>query len=116
MRTYGRIRNQDGTRQWVVVETDANGFDDLVWVTTLCQTLLLFLGESPFFADYGIPAANAVVQQIAPDFYVARTQRQFAARFASLVISRDESITPTYRVNVTTHQGVKLNASVQIPT
>lgn len=116
MRTYGRVRNPDGTRSWRVVETDANGFDDLVWVTTLCQTLLLFLGESPFFADYGLPAANAIIQQIAPDFYVARTQRQFAPYFASLMISRDAANPPTYRVNVTTHQGVKLNASVQIPT
>lgn len=116
MRTYGRIRNPDGSRSWVVVETDANGFDDLVWVTTLCQTLLLNLGESPFFADYGLPDANSIVQQIAPDFYVARTQRQFAAYFASLVVSRTASDPPTYAVNVTTHQGVKLNASVQIPT
>lgn len=116
MRTYGRIRNPDGSKSWVVVETDANGFDDMVWVTTLCQTLLLNLGESPFFADHGLPAPNAVVQQIAPDFFVARTQRQFSAYFASLVVSRDASPTPTYKVNVTTHQGVKLNASVQIPT
>lgn len=116
MRTYGRIRNPDGTRQWVVVETDANGFDDMVWVTTLCQTLLLNLGESPFFADYGLPAKNAVVQQIAPDFFMARTQRQFSQYFASLVVSRSASSPPTYLVNITTHQGVKLNASVQIPT
>lgn len=116
MRTYGRIRNPDGSKSWVVITTDANGFDDMVWVTTLCQTLLLFLGESPFFADYGLPAANAVVQQIAPDFYVAKAQRQFSPYFASLVVSRDASNPPTYTVNVTTHQGVKLNASVQIPT
>ena len=115
MRTYGRIRNPDGSRTWVLVETDANGFNDMVYVTTLIQCLLLNLGESPFYASYGIPAKPSIVQQIVPDYYVARTQQQFSVFFASLVVAKQLSNPPTYRINITTHQGVKINASVPIP-
>lgn len=116
MRTYGRIKQQDGTLQWVVVETDPNGSNDMVYVTTLLQTLKLFLGESPFYANFGIPAKTSVLQQVAPDYYVARTQQQFAQYFANLVVSKVGGlVTPTYRVNITTHQGVKLNVSVPVP-
>jgi len=112
VRTYGRIRNQDGSLTWVRVSTDANGFDDYVWLTTLLQSLKLGLGESPFWANYGIPARQSVAQQIAPDYYVARTQQQFASRFANLVVARESSQVPTYKINVTTHQGVKIATSV----
>lgn len=116
MRTYGRVTNPNGTRSWVEVTTDANGFDDMVWATTLAQCLLLNLGESPFYANYGIPAKQSIVQQIAPDYYVAQTQRQFAQYFANLVVAKQNGNPPTYKVNVTTHQGVKLDASIPIPT
>lgn len=116
MRTYGRTQNSDGTwGPWQVVETDAAGRDDIVWVTTLCQTLKLFLNESPFYANYGIPSKTAIVQQVAPDYYVARTQQQFAQYFAALIVAKVPGATPTYNVNVTTHQGVKLNVNVPIP-
>jgi len=115
VRTYGRTTNPDGTKTWVVVMTDAQGYDDLVWVVTLIQAILLNLNESPFYADYGIPAKNSVIQQIAPDFYIARTQQRFAQYFASLIVAREAAIPPTYRINVTTQQGFKLNASIPIP-
>jgi len=115
MRTYGRITNPDGTKSWVEVTTDANGFNDWVWVTTLCQVLLLNLNESPFYANYGIPAKQSVIQQVQPDYYVARTQQQFADKFANLVIAKESSNPPKYRVNVTTHQGIKASVMVQIP-
>jgi hypothetical protein len=114
MRTYGRVPTQTGLK-WQEVTTDANGNNDLVYVTTLCQVLLLNLGESPFYATYGIPAQQSVLQQVFPDYYVALTQQLFAPYFASLLISRTNTRPPTYQVNVTTHQGVKLNASVPIP-
>jgi len=113
MRTYGRVYNLDGTYKWVKVETDANGFDDYVWITTLIQVLLLNLGESPFYANFGIPAKPSVVQQVFPDFYVARVQQQFAQYFASLIINKVSSPTPTYKVNIVTNQGVKV--AVEIP-
>lgn len=108
MRTYGRV-NQVGGKggQWTVVETDANGFNDAVWLTTLIQCLKLNLGESPFYADYGLPAHQAVIQQVFPDYYVALTQKQFAQYFASLIISKQPGRTPTYQANVTTQQGSK---------
>lgn len=107
MRTYGRVAGR-----WVVVETNAEGFDDYVWVTTLCQTLLLNLGESPFYGNYGIPAKPSVVQQVFPDYYVAVTQQQFASHFASLLVSKQQFPEPTYKVDVTTNQGVKMAASI----
>lgn len=103
---------------WIEVDTDVNGANDLIWLTTLCQCLSLNLGEDPFFANYGIPAIPAVQANVPPDFYVARTQRQFSQYFSSLAITRvsgQNSKQATYNVNVTTHQGVKLNASVPIP-
>lgn len=109
MRTYGRIKNEDGTYTWVQVDPDANGFNDPIWITTLAQCLKLSLGESPFYANYGIPAQRSVVQQIFPDFYVSQTQSQFAQYFASLVIAKiPDPRTPTYNVNLVTHQGAKV--------
>jgi hypothetical protein len=104
---------------WVEVSTDANGNNDLVWLVTLCQVLQGSPGESPFYAGYGIPAYQSVLQRVYPDYYVALTQQQFSQYFASLVIARPTTkppANPVYEVNVTTHQGVKLQANVPIPT
>ena len=114
MRTYGRIPVVPGGPpvKWVMVETDANGMNDGVWLTTLIQVLKLNLNESPFYANYGIPAKQSVMQQIAPDFYVYLTQYQFSPYFANLIVSRQPGSTPTYTVNVTTNQGYKLNQQI----
>lgn len=132
MRTYGRIKNPkagkvsgaigsfvigvsaigeataDQDLIWVEVDTDENGYNDAVMVTTLIQCLKLNLGESPFFANYGIPAKTSVMQQVAPDFYVVRTQRQFSQYFASLIIAKADAPEPTYQISVTTQQGSKI--------
>ena len=121
MRTYGRIVPNilfPDVKKWVVVETDNTGSDDAVWLTTLIQTLKLNQGESPFFANYGIPAHNSVIQQLHPDFASFRTQAQYSKYFASLIISARPSVdaqgnplanpnTPIYTVNVVTHSGAK---------
>jgi hypothetical protein len=113
MRTYGRIQNSDGTKTWVVVETDANGFDDNCWVTTLAQCLKLNLGESPFHAGFGIPQMQTIVTQTLPDFYVMQTQSQFAPHFASLTITRVQgSFPPVYQVNAVCHSGALLTPYV----
>jgi hypothetical protein len=115
MRTYGRLVNPDGTKRWVEVTTDAAGFDDGIWLTTLCQVILLNLNESPFFANFGIPAEQSVIQQVQPDFYIARIQQQFAQYFASLIIAKVPGApNPTYRIAVTTNQGSKV--IVDVPT
>ena len=107
MRTYGRVAGV-----WTEVDTDANGNSEYVLITTLIQVLKLNLGESPFYANYGIPAQQSVIQQIFPDFYVNVTQQQFAGFFASLSISKVPSTTPTYNVNLTTTQGTKFQAEI----
>lgn len=113
MRTYGRINNPDGSKSWIVVETAPNGDNSEVYLTTLVQVFKLNLGESPFFANYGIPAKQSVLQQIAPDFYIAATQAQFAPFFAALVIAKTENLPiPTYQVNAVTLQGAILTAQV----
>ena len=120
MRTWGRVPDANGDLQWVEVSTDPQGYNDEVYITTLCQVFLLNLGESPFYANYGLPAEQSVMQQIYPDFNVILTQQYFKQYFASLTVSR--RVTPInsglliYDVSVTTQQGVRLNKSVPIPT
>jgi hypothetical protein len=114
VRTYGRVPQSDGTYQWSVVQTDANGNNDLVWFVTLCQTLLLNLNESPFFATYGIPQQQSVEQQVPPDYYVSKTQQAYAQYFTALNISKVSSNPPTYKVVVVTHSGVAIAGYVNM--
>lgn len=121
--TFGPIGSAvplTGGMVWQLVQTDpATGLNDLVYLTTLAQCLLLNLNESPFNSTSGIPAQQAVLQQIYPDFYVAQTQQQFAPYFASLQITHQPASannpTLTYQVAAMTHQGLILNRSVPVP-
>lgn len=112
MRVYGRVPDDlsrpNGPKHWVVVETTANGLNDGVYITSMAQTLKLNLNESPFWANFGIPAHESVMQQIWPDFYITFTQQWYSQFFASLIITpvRDEP-EPHYRASVVTHQGFK---------
>ena len=117
MRTWGRINQVDGRGgTWVKVTTDATGYNDAVYLTTLVQVLKLNLGEDPFFGNYGLPAQQAVLQQIQPDFYVARTQAQFAGFFAALLLAKQpqqpNQPTPRYTINVTTRNGSTLRGPI----
>lgn len=126
IRTFGRIYalNADGSRQkpqpagypqWTEVTTDSNGFNDAVMITTLAQVLQLNLNESPKYANYGLPDQQAVISQVQPDFYAARTQQLFAQYFASLIIAKVPNVDePTYNVAVLTNQGSRV--IVQVPT
>jgi hypothetical protein len=122
MRVYGRIllgkdpETGVDIKQWVEVDTDPGGSNDHVYLTALAQALLLNYGESPFYADWGIPAVQSVLSQIIPDVYVTYTQQRFAGCFASLFIVRLDVPTPSYNIGVRTHQGVVLNRQVPIPT
>ena len=112
MRTYGRIPFQGGL-QWVEVNSDQTGSDDYVWITTVIQNCKLILGESPFFANYGIPSEQAVMQQLFPDFYVTQIQQRYSQYFASLVISRvPDTVNPTYLVNIITKNGAQVQVSI----
>lgn len=114
MRTYGRVGQVDGQGgTWTEVDTAANGDNSELYLTTLCQTLKLNLGESPFYANYGIPAQQSVVTQVFPDYYATVTQTQFAGYFASLVINRIQgSNPPTYTVNAVCFSGAVFSAKV----
>lgn len=117
MRTYGRLPPDDaGYRRWVEISTqEETGSSDYVWVTTICQCLLLILGESPFYAQHGIPSEQAIIQQVFPDFYVFQTQRQFAAQFSSLIITKiPDTRNPTYRVNIVTNFGTRFEVEIAI--
>ena len=103
-RVYGRLNGA-----WVVVTTDANGYDDNVNLTWLWQCLKLSQGESPFWADWGIPAQRSIMQQIFPDYYVNLMQQRFAQYFAALQILKVPSTTPTYSITAITQQGAKLS-------
>ncbi len=115
LRTWGRTYDLYGVPTWVKVTTDANGYDDDVWLTTLVQNLKLNLGESPLYANNGIPAQRSVVTQILPDYYVAQVQQYFAQYFASLSIARIQTTpNPVYQVNVVTLQGAKVSTPVAV--
>jgi hypothetical protein len=117
MRTYGRVTNADGSQSWVEASTDPNtGDNSLVYLVTLIQCLKLNLGESPFWANYGIPAQQSVLQQVFPDYYVILTQQNFSGYFASLQIAKLSGPEPAYRISVTTNQGVNLSEDVPIPS
>lgn len=110
MRTWGRINGV-----WVAVTTDANGNNDAVYLTTLIQVLKLSPGESPFYANYGIPGQAAVLQQLFPDFYTNLTQQQFSPYFASIAITREKATapnqSPTYKVQIVTNTGALISGS-----
>jgi hypothetical protein len=115
MRTYGRIEDPSGVKVWVQVDPDPKGFLDAIYLTALCQVFKLNLGESPFFADWGLPALQSVMQQIAPDYYVALTQQRFAPYFLYLGVSRLPTFQPTYNVSVMFQNGAQAQIEL-IPT
>ena len=101
--------------RWVTVATEGLPTDDYLWITTLIQNLKLVIGESPFFANYGLPSEQAVIQQIAPDYHVSLTQQRFSQYFASLIIVRLPNTTnPTYRVNVLTRAGTVYQQEIPV--
>ena len=113
MRTWGRVNQVNGLGgTWTKVETDANGYNDAVYLTTLAQVLKLNLGEDPFFANFGIPAEVSVLTQVQPDFYANRTQTQFQGFFAALTLSKaaqkPNQPRPTYNINATANPGAIL--------
>lgn len=117
MRVWGRIPNPDAPPQflWVAVTTDANGYNDACFVTALIQCLLLNWQESPFWANYGIPAQQSVAQQVPPDLFITRIQQFFAPNFASLIVAKTAAFPPTYQINIITHQGSVIAHNIPIP-
>jgi hypothetical protein len=113
-RIWGRVYASDGSYTWTAVTPSSNGSLDYVYITNLVQVLKLSLGESPFFANWGIPAQRAIIQQIFPDYYVYIVQQQFAQYFASLTISKITDPSPMYRVNIVTNAGTPVNVDIPV--
>lgn len=106
-----------GVRWWVEVDPDASGFNDSIYLTTLCQVLQLNLGESPFYADWGLPAYQSVQQQYQPDFWVNLTQQRFSPYFMFLGINKvpmQNPDTPVYNVTVGFQNGA-MDSTTIIP-
>lgn len=103
-----------GDYEWVEVSTDANGYNDAVWLTTLSQVLKLGLNESPVFGNYGIPAQQSVVTQVVPDYYVTLTQQLFSPYFIALQLTKIPSENPTYDINATANPGAILMSPVPV--
>jgi hypothetical protein len=100
---------------WTAVTTDSNTGDNTnVYFLNLIQVLLLNLNESPFYANYGIPAQISVIQQIHPDIFVQLTVQQFARYFASLAVITIPDIKPHYRINALALNGAVLSRDVVI--
>lgn len=115
MRTYGRITKSDGSTSWIEIDESPAGNFEYGYLTTLIQCLKLNLGESPFFANYGIPAQRSVVTQIYPDFYVTQTQQQFSPYFASLLVSKQQmALDPTYDISVVLTNGTTIQETVAV--
>jgi hypothetical protein len=116
MRAWGRPLNADGTYgPWTAVTTQANGLNDAFYVTALAQYLRLNMGESPLYANAGIPQFQVIATQTPPDFYMYRAQQQYAQYFASLTItSVPGAVPPQYNVRAVTHSGAIV--SQNIPT
>ena len=57
--------------------------------------------EMPFFANYGVEAQDSVMSRTMPDYWMIRTQEQFAKNFKSLSIVRDPAVEFGYVVAVT---------------
>ena len=121
MRVYGRTTDELGNKTWVVIQTDSAGNNEYVYATALVQVLKLNLGESPFYGNYGIPAKQSIIQQIAPDYYVAFTQQQYAKYFASLIIYKLPNTfppLPTYNASVLLTNGTRFQVAIdneQVP-
>ncbi len=108
MRVWGR----DSNGQWVEVATAPNGDNSAVYLVALIQALRLQPGESPFYANVGIPSQQSVLSQLFPDYYVNQIQQQYSQYFSSLLISRTANNPPTYRVDITTFTGATISRTV----
>jgi hypothetical protein len=120
MRIYARVPADplspiDTPKKWVVVTTDARGYNDAVYITAMAQTCKLNLGESPFWANFGIPAKQSVISQIMPDLYVVLIQQFYQKFFSSLLLAKIPSadgVTPQYKLSATSKSGFQFNATI----
>ena len=118
MRAYGRHTDIHGNKTWVTVQTDANGDSSYVYVTSLCQCILLNFNESPFWANFGIPAKNSILQQQAPDYFIGNIVNYYSQFFASLLVVKQPTTpgnpTPIYNISAVFKSGVTYQTTIGI--
>ena len=110
-RVWGRVHNPDGTRTWEAYET-SDGSDDMPNFIWLQNVLLLWLNESPFYADWGVPVHRTLATQFFPDYYLALTQQRFSQYFSSCIITRLTQDAPEYQVSIVTKTGIPVNQTL----
>lgn len=113
MITFGR----DSAGNWYEVNTDANGFDDDVWLTTMAQVVASQLNESPFFPNYGLPSIESVTSRTHPDYWVSKVKSQFSKYFTAISIVKTVDITtntPTYNIDVLKLDGSAASATIRV--
>lgn len=113
MITFGRDENG----LWQSVETDANGYDDDCYLTTVAQVLQSQLGESPFFAQYGIPARQSITARTHPDYWINRVREQFSPMFTSISIVKTVDLTnnePTYHIDALKLSGSAASSTIMV--
>jgi hypothetical protein len=120
MRIWARKYTTAYKYTWVEVTTDANGFNDAVYLSAFCQVLQLQPQESPFYAEYGIPSIQAVQSQVVPDTNVYFMQSKYSQYFISLQVipahqvDANGAIRPVYNVTAITNSGATISAVVPI--
>ncbi|WP_077395442.1 hypothetical protein [Bombella intestini] len=110
MRVWTRVHQPDGRRVWKAVTGDQG---NIAW---LQNALLLQLGESPFWADWGIPVQQTLVSRVWPDYYLNLTQRRFRDIFPSLQITRKDGgngADPVYDISVILNNGTLYSSARQ---
>ena len=120
MRSYG----VDANGQWHEMSAATGYTEDDIYLTELVHAFKLVLGESPFFADVGIPQQETIISQIHPDFYVDRIRQFFTPFFSHLVVTKlpldinnpDPALRtqPRYNVNAMTKQGRRINRNILV--
>lgn len=108
-----RAWSRDEQGKWTLVDgnTDPSNF----YLTAMAQQCKLVLGESPFWANAGIPAQQSVVTQVYPDYYVQLIQQRFAPYFASLKLTKVPGTDrPSYRFDVMTLKGQPITGIIAI--
>ena len=118
IRLWGRNYDVYGNPAWVSVATDANGYNDDVYLTALCQVLQLQTGESPFYSTDGIPSHQSIMTQVAPDNAIAAIQQKYAVYFLSLMVYRATATgihgeqVPVYNISAICRNGATLTRTI----
>jgi hypothetical protein len=78
-------------------------------VTIVKHELQLRVGESPFFADAGIPAEDSIITQQEPDYFVNQVKARYQSKFNRFDISKISGNPLVYNIALTTKNNQTVN-------